>query len=168
MIIEGGNPLTADTLEKFRTLLDSNEDIQKKATVDSFIEECQWMEDFYSSTTDKPKCLPMYQAMLERLAKFITLNPQSTGLALLQCLYTLTLSKICQMKAAKESRLIIDIKAFIDLVQQNVKTLDKLDHDIQVKIYEEQYDKRILSKITEKRMSSLKSCETTLKRPIGS
>jgi hypothetical protein len=147
--IQGGNLLTAPTLEQFRKDYDSHSEMQKKESVDAFIEECQWMENFYMEIEEKSKCLPLYEAMLERIRTFTTLKSTSHEINLLQCLYSLTLSKICQMNALKESRLIMDIHGFLKIIHNNIKSLDKIDHNVQVRIHEEQYDLKIQSKIDE-------------------
>lgn len=148
-VAQSANPMTAPALELFRAEFDSSTSIQSHATVNAFIDECEWMEDLFTKIKDKSKCLSLYEAMLERIRAYVAKHPTSPDLAVLQGLFTLTLSKICQINAAKQSRLVIDMKGFLGIIKSNVKRLDKLDHDVQVKLYEAQYDAAIQGKIAE-------------------
>lgn len=146
--IAASNPLVSDAMEVFRHIYDNNPEIQKKASVDQLIAECQMMEEFYTKISDKAKCLPLYQWMLERIQAF---DPKGNvqEIALLQCLYTYTSSKVCQIKAGMESRLVIDIRSFLNTVETNIEALNRLDHNVTVRMYEKAYVNEINDKIAE-------------------
>lgn len=150
-VIKESNPLVMQAVEIFRRAYDTNSAISQKASVASFVAECQKMEEFFTRMDDKTKCLPMYMWMIERIQLFeATLTtPNPTEIADLQCLYTLTLSKILQLRAAQESRLIIDIKGFLRSIDQNIDQLVALDHAVMVNVYETEYVGELNSKIAE-------------------
>lgn len=146
--IAESNPFVIDAMEAFRQLYDNNASIQSKTTVDQLITECQLMEDFYTKMPDKAKCLPLYQWMKDRIQQFDA-KGNAQNIALLQCLYTCTLSRIGQIQGSLESRLIIDVKGFLKVVEANIKALDKLDHNVLVRVYEKEYVTEINDKISE-------------------
>lgn len=137
--IEMSHPLNIEAIEQFRAQYDKQAKITNKATVDTFFYECEEMEALYTRIDDKTKCLPLYRWMSERLAVLQVPNIQSADAALLQTLYTYTLSRIHEINAQADSRLIIDIKGYLKIVEKNIKQLHELDHASKVNFYEEQY-----------------------------
>ena len=146
--IRESNPLIMEAIEIFRAVYDSNADLMQLATVESLLAECGKMEDFYARMNDKIKCLPLYLWMQERLQSY-QVPQKAADSAKLQCLHTLSLSKISQIQAATHSRLIIDIKGFLDIALQNVEELERLDHNVLAGIYKREYQKEITTKIDE-------------------
>lgn len=147
--ITESNPIIMEAMEIFRQRYDSHISLREKANLDRLIDESQKMEDFYTTLSDKSKALPLYTWMQERLQAFDSSGCNPTQIALLQCLYTNTLSKILQIQATSESRLIIDVKSFLALADANIKALDRLDHGVLVTAYERAYVDQINSKIQE-------------------
>lgn len=147
-VIRESNPLVMQSVEIFRRVYDTNKEIGANVSIDSFIAECDKMEEFFARMEDKTKCLPMYLWMIERIQTF-EVTATSAQLADLQCLYTLSLSKVLQIRAAQDSRLIIDIKGYLDVVRQNIDELVRLDHNVMVGVYEREYVDEINGKIAE-------------------
>jgi hypothetical protein len=149
--IKQGNPLIMQRVEIFRRTIDTHPEIQNKSTIPHFLEECEAMERFYLALDlkDKSSSLPLYLWMAERILMFDTTGASPADIVLLNALYTQTLSKILQIKALLSSRLIIDVKGFLDLVLDNINTLENLDHAVQVGALEQEYVAEINGKITE-------------------
>ena len=147
--IRGSNPLTIDTIEIFRNFYEKHSAILGKASVENFLAECDKMEDFFAEMEDKTKCLPLYRWMLERIQAFTVPNDNPVEIALMQCLYTYTSSKIFQLNAALQSRLIIDIRGYLKRAEHNVTCLKQSDHTVKVSFYEQEYIAQLSGKIKE-------------------
>ncbi len=147
--IQASNPLTLQSIEIFRKLYDQHATIVGKESVDNFIAECDRMEDFFTSAKDKTICLPFYHWMGDRIRAYQVPNGNPALAALLQCLYTYTLSKICQLNAAADSRLIVDIKGFLAGVEKNVNALRQQDQIVKINFYEAEYTGYLKGKIGE-------------------
>lgn len=142
-------PLTIEAIEIFRQFYEKHPKILEKASVDNFIAECDRMEDFFAEAADKTLCLPLYRWMAERIQAFKVPGGSAADIALMQCLYTCTLSKIFQLNAALQSRLIINIKGFLKRAESNVALLKQSDHAVKVSFYEQEYVGQLTSKMKE-------------------
>ena len=145
--IRASNIIAIRAIEAFRDDFDSLARYTNKATADTFYYECERMEQLFLEIEDKKKLLPLYRWMGERLQAVQVPNPSKGDAALLQCLYTATLSKIMQITASADSRLIIDIETFLKIVKNNIEHLHKLDHATKIEFYKDQYISTLSEKI---------------------
>ncbi|MBS4168571.1 hypothetical protein [Parachlamydia sp. AcF125] len=164
------NEVFHPAIEAIYNKYESNSALKDKANLSAFIEESQKIEDLFAKMGGTSSFLPLYRSLLQRIegfAKRATLS-KPEDIKVLQYLYTSALSRICQLEASRESRLIIDIKAFLEQSVDSINKLSKLEKNKLIEHYRKEYETQIAGKIeeAEKLIQLLKENLTAATRKI--
>lgn len=148
--MKASHPMTAEALDVFRKKCEAYPHLQAEASLANFTEGCHIIEDLSASTEDKARYFPLYVSLLEKLKDYgRAVRLADNDLIQFQILYTFVLSKICHLQASMDSRLIIDIKGFLQEIQRNIEELNSLDRDRMIRTYQHEYESPIKNNIRE-------------------
>ncbi|GBN84786.1 hypothetical protein AVEN_6331-1 [Araneus ventricosus] len=145
------------TLLQFLDLLNSNSDVRKLYDVVALINEFQGLEEQFPKLGYQMDFSPFYGSFRERIHAFAqgqkNIPNSNESRKVLNYLYTATLGRINNLRESSEQNLIIDMRAYLKMVEGNIKTLKDLQMinnkvDV-VNTYKDNYKKGIAQKIEE-------------------
>ncbi|GBN58883.1 hypothetical protein AVEN_245906-1 [Araneus ventricosus] len=145
------------TLLQFLDLLNSNNNVRKLYDILALIDEFQGLEEQFPKLGDQMDFSPFYGSFLERIHAFANgqkdIPNSNESRKVLNYLYTATLGRINNLRESSEQNLIIDMRAYLNMVEGNIKALKDLQMtnnkvDV-VNTYKDNYKKGIAQKIEE-------------------
>ncbi|CAL1300188.1 unnamed protein product [Larinioides sclopetarius] len=139
----------------FLNLLNSKNYVRKLYDIPALIEEFQSLEEQFHELGHQIDFSPFYLSLLERINAYAKdqKDIQIDSKKVLNYIYTATLGKIYYLRENSEKLLIINMRAYLDMVENNIKTLKDLQVisnkvDV-INKYKENYKSGIEKKINE-------------------
>ncbi|GBN24043.1 hypothetical protein AVEN_265363-1 [Araneus ventricosus] len=145
------------SLLQFLEQLNNSNDVRNLYDILALIDEFQGLEEQFQKLSDQMDFSSFYSALLDRIIKFTKSQkngPNSNeNKKILNYLYTATLGRIYNLRENSESNLIIDIRGYLNLIKENIKSLKDLQMtnsklDV-INKFKENYRKGIDKKIEE-------------------
>ncbi|KAF8789449.1 hypothetical protein HNY73_007386 [Argiope bruennichi] len=147
------NRFKSHSLLRFLEQINSRNDMRKLYDTLGLIDEFQSLEEQFHLLRDQINFLPFYSSLLERISEFAKGPNSGENKKVLSYLYTATLGRMYNLKDCGESELIINIREYLNLANENIKTLkdlQKMNNKVEViNKYKENYKKGIDKKIAE-------------------
>jgi hypothetical protein len=104
---------------------ESCKEIMAFDSVEHFIKEYQGIETLYA--TNSIKCLPLYLSLSRRIIQTSSTIKDQTQLNYLQWLYTALYSKIRQLNTYHQSKLVVDIKQYLEIAVGDIERLKSFE-----------------------------------------
>ncbi|GBO21330.1 hypothetical protein AVEN_267892-1 [Araneus ventricosus] len=151
------NRFTKFSLLQFLEELNSSNDVRNLYDILALIDEFQGLEEQFHKLSKQIDFSLFYNSLLDRICEFaknLKEGPNSSeNKKVLNYLYTATLGRIRNLRDSSETSLIIDIRKYLNLIKENIKTLKDLEtQNNKVEVinkYKENYKKGIDKKIEE-------------------
>ncbi|GFS38772.1 uncharacterized protein NPIL_616941 [Nephila pilipes] len=147
------------SLNAFLKDLDNNRNVKNVYNTLGLVDELQQIEKQFHALNQDMDFIPFYKSLLNRVNEYSE-HPIKTESSvqykkILGYLYTAILSRISNLKDHSESDLIVDIKAYLEIVKGDIETLKNMQKarnkaDI-IKKYNKNYKSNVDSKIEEAR-----------------
>ncbi len=135
--------LTLNALESFSSSYESDDKVKGTFSLAALIGECNWLEKRSSESKEKIVFHPFYESILQRLIH----HPSEDNLY--RSLYTAVATKISQLQAIQQKRLVVEIGRFLDLAVTRIGKIDKLDKEQMIESYKNQFVDQIEGNIEE-------------------
>ncbi|GBN91149.1 hypothetical protein AVEN_186955-1, partial [Araneus ventricosus] len=148
-----------NSLFQFLDKMNNRNDVRELYDTLGLMDEFQSLEEQFHKLSEQMDFSPFYLSLLERIHKFAESNKDGEASdeyrKVLSYMYTATLGRIYSLNETKESNLITNIRGYLKLVEENIKTLKDLQMTNGkaevINKYKENYKKGIDNKIEEAR-----------------